>query len=45
MTLEASLTSSRRSADLPDLEGTVEIQRLVISRAISGSRGTIKLRN
>jgi len=25
-------------------EGTAEIQRLVISRAISGQRGTIKLR-
>ena len=25
-------------------EGTAEIQRLVISRAISGSRGTIRLR-
>jgi acyl-CoA dehydrogenase len=26
-------------------EGTAEIQRLVIARAISGSRGTMKLRN
>jgi hypothetical protein len=36
VTLEFSLT--------PEQEGTAEIQRLVISRAISGQRATIKLR-
>jgi hypothetical protein len=36
MTLDFSLTS---------WGGTAEIQRLVISGAISGSRGTIKQRN